>query len=92
MMPTRFRLIASDGASLGVADTLEGVVKLTRDIPQGRYQIEEFSVDPATGNPQSWEWGTLTKKRMFGLKRPPTTPDGFMEVRIVPHGRPRAGS
>ena len=54
-MSTGYRLIASDGASLGEADTLPGVVRLVKGAPEGRYRIEEFFIDPATGNPQSWE-------------------------------------
>jgi hypothetical protein len=84
---TDFRLIAGDSALIGEADAIKGVVRLSRGIPEGCYRIEEFSFDPATGDPVSREWGTLTKKRMLGFKRPPATPDEFMDVVIREHGR-----
>jgi hypothetical protein len=87
-MSTGFRLTASDGDVIGEADTIRGIAKLANAVPPGRYRIEEFSLDPATGQPQSREWGTLKKQRMLGLKRPPSTPNEFMEARIEPHRRP----
>ena len=63
-----FRVTARSGASIGDADTMDGVVELAKNAPSGRYQIDKISLDPATGELRTWKWGTLIKDRKGGIK------------------------
>ena len=67
-MATVFRVTAQNGASMGEAATMDGVVELAKDAPPGRYQIQKIHLDPATGDLRCWEWGTIIKDHGGGIK------------------------
>jgi hypothetical protein len=62
-MPLVFRVTARDGGSIGETDTMDGVLELAKGAPPGHYRIDKISLDPATGDLRSWEWGTIIKGR-----------------------------
>jgi hypothetical protein len=47
---------------------VDGIVELANVAPPGHYRIEKHSLDPATGELRSWNWGTITKDRKGGIK------------------------
>ena len=67
-MASVFRVTSRGGASIGDADTIDGVVELVKNAPPGRYRIDRISLDPASGELRSWKWGTVIKDRKGGIK------------------------
>jgi hypothetical protein len=67
-MATIFRITSRSGASIGDANSLDGVVEIAKSAPPGRYRIEKISLDPATGEVRSWKWGAVRKDRQGGIK------------------------
>jgi hypothetical protein len=67
-MPVVFRITARDCGSIGETDTLDGVVELAKGAPPGRYRLDKISLDPATGDLRSWDWGTIIKDRKGRIK------------------------
>jgi hypothetical protein len=72
-MATVFRVIAQTGAELGEAQTLDGVIELAKGALPGCYRIEKVSLDHATGELRTWEWGSVIKERdgAIALDLPP---------------------
>ncbi|HEV3263565.1 MAG TPA: hypothetical protein VG013_42410 [Gemmataceae bacterium] len=66
-MAKAFRVVANGGL-IGEADTIDGVVEIAKGASPGRYVIEKVSLDPATGELRSWEWGAVVKERDGGIK------------------------
>jgi len=62
-LPTAYRVTSRAGASIGVADSLDGIVEIVRSASPGRYRIYKNSLDPGTGDLQSWDWGAIAKSR-----------------------------
>ncbi len=62
-MPTAYKVVSPDGVPLGDAESIDGVVEVVKRAAPGRYVIQRVSVDPATGDPQFWDWGAITKSR-----------------------------
>ena len=56
-MATGFRVTARSGAVIGEADSMDGVIAIAKNIPPGRYRIEQLSLDPATGDIRCSSWG-----------------------------------
>ena len=83
-MSTNYRLISPDGSSAGEADSLQRLVEIAKAAPQGRYQIEKLSLDPATGELRSSGRGTIIKDGNGSVKLAP--PPGSTDNRD-----PRAG-
>ena len=67
-MATVFRITARAGGSIGVADTMDGVVELAKDASPGHYRIEKLSLDKTTGEVRSWRCGEVTKDRKGVIK------------------------
>jgi hypothetical protein len=67
-METVFRVIARAGAVLGETQTMDGVIELAKGARPGRYRIEKVSLDPATGELRTWEWGAVIKQRNGAIK------------------------
>ncbi len=72
-MPAIYHVISRDGFSLGEADSIDGIVELVKAAGPGCYRIERLSLEPATGDLRSWEWGAITKSRegLIALDLPP---------------------
>ncbi len=62
-MPSAYRVISRDGDSIGDADSIDGVVELVKNAAPGRYRIQRISLDPASGDLRSWDWGAISKSR-----------------------------
>jgi hypothetical protein len=60
-MSLAFRLTARAGAPIGDAETLDEILELAKGAPPGRYRLDRFYSDPATGAFRSSEWGAVTK-------------------------------
>ncbi len=60
-MPTIYRVTSGDGASVGDADSIDDVVAVVSDAAPGHYLIQIVSLDTATGDLRSWEWGGISK-------------------------------
>jgi hypothetical protein len=67
-MSLAFRINARTGIPIGDADTLDEVLELAKGAPPGRYRLDRFYSDPATGDLRSWEWGAITKGPRGGIK------------------------
>ena len=66
-MPTAFHL-APRGGLIGSAATMDGVIGLVKDAPPGCYRLRKLTLDPATGDLRSWDWGTMVKGSDGGIK------------------------
>jgi hypothetical protein len=62
-LSTRYKVVGPDGASVGEADSIDGIVEVVKNAAPGRYVIRRISPDPGTGDSQSWDWGASTKSR-----------------------------
>ncbi len=60
-MATIYRATSSDGASVGDADSIDGIVAIVKDSASGHYRIQVISLEPTTGHLRSWEWGMISK-------------------------------
>jgi hypothetical protein len=47
---------------------LDEILELAKGAPPGRYRLDRFYSDPATGAFRSWEWGAVTKGPRGGIK------------------------
>ena len=47
---------------------MDEVLELAKGAPPGRYRLEKFYLDPATGDLRCWQWGTITKDHRGGIK------------------------
>jgi hypothetical protein len=63
LLPTTFRVTSRDGASIGEAASIDGIIGIVKKAPLGRYGIPKKPLDFATGDLRSWDWGALTKSR-----------------------------
>ncbi len=62
-MATIYRVTSCDGVPIGEADSIDGIAELVKRAQPGRYRIERLSLEPATGDLRSWDWGAITKSR-----------------------------
>jgi hypothetical protein len=63
LLPTTFRVTSCDGASIGEAVSIDGIIEIVKKAPPGRYGIQKETLDFATGDLRSWDWGAITKSR-----------------------------
>ncbi len=52
-----FRIVDRDGEMLADADSLDGVTKVVRSAPPGRYHVDEISEVPLPSGHTSRRWG-----------------------------------
>jgi hypothetical protein len=67
-MSLAFRITARAGGPIGDADSLDEVLELAKAAPPGRYRLDKYYSDPATGTVRSWEWGAITKGPRGGIR------------------------
>jgi hypothetical protein len=72
-MSQGYRITARAGGPIGEADSFDEVLELAKGAPPGRYRLDKYHSDPATGALRSWEWGAVTKgpRGRIRLESPP---------------------
>jgi hypothetical protein len=63
VLSTAYRVASRDGTSIGEADSIDGIIEIVKNAEPGRHRIYKDSLDPDTGDLQSWDWGTISKSR-----------------------------
>jgi hypothetical protein len=67
-MAAVYRAVAPDGTVIGTEDSIEGIVRIIKNAPPGRYQINVISADPGSAPSGSRCWGTVTKSPAGRIK------------------------
>jgi len=52
-----FRIVDPDGEMLADADSLDGVTKVVRNAPPGRYHVDEIAAAPLPSGHTARRWG-----------------------------------
>ena len=63
VMPGFYRVFFPDGNLIGDADSIDGVVDLAKNVPPGRYRIDQVFSDPGSGAQKSQTWGAVIRSR-----------------------------